>query len=572
MNLLVSTVEASIVLAVGLVVVALLKSRSAETRHWVLSAAVVGACLAPLAGMVTQAWHFSPLPPAWQVSRWSEPEFGGVEPAAGPANLATRAPMAGGSSVVQVESPWVQPMSVTPGLGTRLVRMAFWVWGLGAGVSLVLLLLGLARLRSMTKTSARIRSGQWYALAEELSTAAGLGRRVTLFQSEHPALLMTWGCLHPRVMLPAPARDWSAERIRIVLGHELAHIRRGDWAIQLVAECLRITFWFNPLAWVVCARLRHESELACDDSVLRQGVEGTTYAIHLLALARVVTEQKRVWLPAPAVARPTNLERRVAAMLNPRLNRDRVSRLGRVGATLAFVAVAVVVAGLTGAAQSGSVSGVVLDQTGRAIPAASVSLTERESRDRQTVEVDVLGRFEFRSLDPGSYSLTISRPGFARLFQRVSVEAGEQLKDEVTLELGSLEETIIVTEGVAGARPSARDMSPVTLQRMRDNLPSGQQIRPPIKIRDMAAAYPEALRESGFEGKVVLEALVKADGFVEVLQILAPVDPVSMAAIHPDLARSAVEAVGQWRYEPTRLHDVPVDTPMMITVNFRPAE
>ncbi len=95
-------------------------------------------------------------------------------------------------------------------------------------------------------------------------------------------------------------------------------------------------------------------------------------------------------------------------------------------------------------------------------------------------------------------------------------------------------------------------------------------IAPPIKIRDVAPVYPASVRGSGFEGRVVLDGLIRTDGTVEVLQILAPVDPSTMTTEHPDLARAAVEAVGGWRYEPTLLHGVPVDTRMAIRVTFRP--
>ena len=50
-------------------------------------------------------------------------------------------------------------------------------------------------------------------------------------------------------------RSWSDERARVVLSHELAHIRRGDWIVQLSAELLRAIYWFNPLLWVACRRL-----------------------------------------------------------------------------------------------------------------------------------------------------------------------------------------------------------------------------------------------------------------------------------------------------------------------------
>ena len=57
-----------------------------------------------------------------------------------------------------------------------------------------------------------------------------------LLESDHPSLLVTWGLAQPKVILPATAGAWSDERARVVLTHELAHIRRGDWIVQLVGR------------------------------------------------------------------------------------------------------------------------------------------------------------------------------------------------------------------------------------------------------------------------------------------------------------------------------------------------
>ncbi len=103
---------------------------------------------------------------------------------------------------------------------------------------------------------------------------------MTLLESTHPSLLVTWGLARPKVILPAAAAAWTDERARVVLSHELAHIRRGDWIVQLSAELLRAFYWFNPLLWIACRRLRLESEHACDDEVMSRGVEGTDYATH----------------------------------------------------------------------------------------------------------------------------------------------------------------------------------------------------------------------------------------------------------------------------------------------------
>jgi hypothetical protein len=88
------------------------------------------------------------------------------------------------------------------------------------------------------------------------------------------------------VLLPADAREWPAERIRIVLAHEFAHIARRDWIAQLGASLFQAICWFNPVVWLACRILRRQSELACDDEVLRLGVEAPAYAGHLLAIAK----------------------------------------------------------------------------------------------------------------------------------------------------------------------------------------------------------------------------------------------------------------------------------------------
>src|SRR3954463_2027201 len=101
-------------------------------------------------------------------------------------------------------------------------------------------------------------------------------------------MLVTWGALEPRILLPAGADEWTDLRIGAVLGHELAHVRRHDWFIQLVGELARAMYWFNPLVWIACDRLRLESERACDDAVLGLGFDSTQYATELLELARML--------------------------------------------------------------------------------------------------------------------------------------------------------------------------------------------------------------------------------------------------------------------------------------------
>ena len=195
------------------------------------------------------------------------------------------------------------------------------------------------------------------------------------------------------MILPANAATWSDERARVVLTHELAHIRRADWIVQLSAEVFRAVYWFNPLLWIACRRLRLESERACDDEVMRQGVEGSDYANHLVELARALGQRRFSWFPAPAMARPSSLERRVLAMLNERVNRAPISRTVRAAIVVSLLVAAAAVA----AAQSGfsSFSGSVFDEQRRGIPGVALVLTNDQRQMKYEVKTNDSGRFEF---------------------------------------------------------------------------------------------------------------------------------------------------------------------------------
>ena len=82
------------------------------------------------------------------------------------------------------------------------------------------------------------------------------------------------------------ARDWDEPRLRAVLLHEAAHVARRDCLAKYVAQASRALLWWNPLAWMMAARLDHEQELACDDAVLSAGISADAYAKALLDVAR----------------------------------------------------------------------------------------------------------------------------------------------------------------------------------------------------------------------------------------------------------------------------------------------
>ena len=142
-------------------------------------------------------------------------------------------------------------------------------------------------------------------------------RSPALLASDHVTVPFTSGILRPVVVVPTSAlTTWTDERIRVVLLHELAHVRRRDCLVQAMSQVACAAYWFNPLTWVAARRLRAERERACDDLVLEAGLRGADYAQHLLDIARTVTSRRSLSAAALAMARPSELEGRLLAILD----------------------------------------------------------------------------------------------------------------------------------------------------------------------------------------------------------------------------------------------------------------
>jgi len=347
------------------------------------------------------------------------------------------------------------------------------------------------------------------------------------------------------------------------LSHELAHISRGDWVVQLGAELLRAVYWFNPLLWLACRRLRLESEHACDDEVMRRGVPGTDYATHLIDLARALNMQRHMWFPAPAMARPSSLERRVRAMLNVDCNRGRISHGTRAATFFILLAATAAVA----AAQSGfvSLSGRISDEQGRGVQGVAVGLVNEARQAKYEVKTNAGGQFEFVGLPAGDYALEATGMGFQSLKEAITV-SGQNLQRNYTLKLGTLQETVTLAFNPrdTAAEPANDTPSLGKLYEVKKSecvaSTEGGRIKPPKKIRDARPYYPTALRGAWTEGTVKMKARIGLDGFVA--------DVALVGDAQPDLAQSAIAAVREWRYTETLLNCAPVEVTMDVTVNF----
>src|SRR6478735_5598751 len=133
------------------------------------------------------------------------------------------------------------------------------------------------------------------------------------------------GVFNPTIVLPAECDDWSLDRRRAVLLHELAHVRRHDLVGHTLGRLACALYWFHPLVWTAAKQLRSESERACDDLALTCGARAADYAEHLLD---IVTSVRGDATPsvALAMARRKEFEGRMLAILDPDLRHSSPSR------------------------------------------------------------------------------------------------------------------------------------------------------------------------------------------------------------------------------------------------------
>jgi beta-lactamase regulating signal transducer with metallopeptidase domain len=527
----------------------LLRNRSAALRHWILAVAIVCTAVLPI---------FESLVP-WRLSvgasSFSELPMQSRLPAA----TIPSSPSFASRTARQAIAPF-DPSTRRKVDDWSIRSLLEPIWIAGMAISLFVLATGFGRLAWLRSRSRPVTGGSWTILADEISRDNRVRRPVRVLQSEHPSLLATWGLASPTILIPAAADRWPVDLVRVVLHHELAHIRRSDWVIQMAAEIVRSVYWFNPILWVACARLRLESERACDDVVLRSGVERSTYASHLLGLARAFNHRHPL-LPAPAMARSSSLHKRVTAMLNDCQNRSPISRSSRIATAMVFLVIAIAVA----AAQVfATFSGSLTDPQGAVLPGVPVTLSNADRQTKYDAQSNRRGEFEFVGLPPADYVFEVQVPGF-KPYRAVLAMAGANVRRAITLQIGTLHETIVIAGAGGPSSASVDTASPRTNPPCPATAPTGEppiggNIRPPHKIRDVRPVYPASLRGTGEEGTVVIDARVGLDGFIKDPQVREPANR--------ELANALLAAISQWQYDSTLLNCVPMEVPITVTGRF----
>ena len=205
----------------------------------------------------------------------------------------------------------------------------------GGVLGLLRLALGLYRLSHYRRTAVRI--GPLPGALREAQALVGV--EPTFYFSQRVSVPVTFGWLDPAVVLPAPFERMDESYQRAIACHELLHVARRDWLLNLLEELVLTLFWFHPAVWWVIRNIRLVREQVVDRDVVELTGARRPYLLALLEIAGAARARP---LPAPLFLGENQLVQRVALLVKE----VRMSKLRLIASLLTALAILLVAGGL----------------------------------------------------------------------------------------------------------------------------------------------------------------------------------------------------------------------------------
>jgi TonB family protein len=458
----------------------------------------------------------------------------------------------------------------------RIWLMLLWAGGAAAAFARML-----AAFIAMGRIQRTARPFPGDGLARALAESLGIRHPVRVLESRPGSMPMTCGLLRPAVFMPPEAAAWSEERRRVVLLHELAHVRRGDTATHLLARTALSLNWWNPLAWSAWREFLKERERATDDLVLNAGARASEYAGHLLEVARTLQSAPATAWAAVAMARRSQLEGRLLAILDSGIKRHVPGRMAALAATLLAVAAVAPFAAMRaqtpaqqtaapavgdrpetaaallhlGTAIYGKDPAQALDYFERALnvapsgplagPAMTWQAMVRQHREGEAPAAESLYRAALAIEETNSPDAALTMEFLAHFLR----EQG-RVSEAEALESSASEIRKAHVAQLSPKRQATAQASKI-----------GNGIAAPMLLHKIEPSYSPEARVAKAQGTVVLFVVIGTDGTASDVQL--------RKGVGYGLDEQALKAITQWTFKPGMRDGMAVPVQASIEVNFR---
>ena len=202
--------------------------------------------------------------------------------------------------------------------GPRWTSWFVAVWLAGVAIMLMRTLRAHASARRLVVDAGPVTDPALLGAVAEISASLQLGRRVQILVCDRLRVSAVVGMIWPVLLLPpAILSGTPVEQLRVVIAHELAHIRRCDWMVNLLQTLVEALLFFNPAVWWISRQIRLEREVCCDVLAAKATEGRVAVARTLVALADRLDGDEPPEVAAAWARRDVSLLVRVRRMLTP---------------------------------------------------------------------------------------------------------------------------------------------------------------------------------------------------------------------------------------------------------------
>ena len=328
--------KATLLLALVFIIRLMVRTASASTRYFLISASIIMIGCLPLLTWITPDWKV-PLPAIIQRSVVSDPA-----PSPSPEILSGILKTEPSKAIMDVTETHAFPAAAASG------NLLLCLWLLGTLVAAGRVLIGMAGCARNQRQAKEPDSQRIHELIKSASHKIGLRKEISAGVGDQTEAPYISGIIKPVLSLPRDVIRWPEQRLMSVLLHELAHIKRGDHFLWPLANLAVSWLWFNPLVWLALAQMRKDKERACDDYVLACGRSRIGYAQHLLEACLSLRTSVKLAPIGLQFAQKNEVKERIIYMLNQKINHQPMGKVRQLAFIFLMVVVLIPLTGITG--------------------------------------------------------------------------------------------------------------------------------------------------------------------------------------------------------------------------------
>ena len=239
----------------------------------------------------------------------------------------------------------IGPISIFP-TRSQLISIFLWMFGIGLGIGLCRFLGGVLGVYFLVRSSRQVKDPRVTSCLEILQAQLRYKTPIEVRENSQIQSAAVVGWRKPVLLLSADWKQWNADQLQSVMAHEVAHISRDDYFINLLAQLSLVLHFYHPLVHWLVARMRLEQELAAD-ALAANAVGGAN--VYLKAIGELALSQSKEHVAWPVQAflptRGTFL-RRIEMLRGMGTISDRVPNAWRLGSLGVLVGVMLLAVGL----------------------------------------------------------------------------------------------------------------------------------------------------------------------------------------------------------------------------------